>query len=216
MIVCSWNINSIRMRESLLIELINSLNPDIILLQEIKCQDNEFPSLYKEKNYNLVINGEKGKYGVAILVKKKIEFEEISFESDIFKYEARICGIKIKNNLNLMSVNFKNIQSNKKFFQRDLKKNIYFFGKDHLIKLNALYFSSVEKSKLKDSLKILSDIKKLNIPKFSFDGDYLKEKGMQEGAQIGKTLKIIELEWLDNDFQISKERVLEIIETQKN
>ena len=76
------------MRESLLIELINSLNPDIVLLQEIKCQDNEFPSLYKEKNYNLVINGEKGKYGVAILVKKKIEFEEISFESDIFKYES--------------------------------------------------------------------------------------------------------------------------------
>ena len=93
------------MRESLLIELINSLNPDIILLQEIKCQDNEFPSLYKEKNYNLVINGEKGKYGVAILVKKKIEFEEISFESDIFKYEARICGIKIKNNLNLHLIN---------------------------------------------------------------------------------------------------------------
>ena len=93
------------MRESLLIELINSLNPDIVLLQEIKCQDNEFPSLYKEKNYNLVINGEKGKYGVAILVKKKIEFEEISFESDIFKYEARICGIKIKNNLNLHLIN---------------------------------------------------------------------------------------------------------------
>ena len=93
------------MRESLLIELINSLNPDIVFLQEIKCQDNEFPSLYKEKNYNLVINGEKGKYGVAILVKKKIEFEEISFESDIFKYEARICGIKIKNNLNLHLIN---------------------------------------------------------------------------------------------------------------
>ena len=93
------------MRESLLIELINSLNPDIVLLQEIKCQDNEFPSLYKEKNYNLVINGEKGKYGVAILVKKKIEFEEINFESDIFKCEARICGIKIKNNLNLHLIN---------------------------------------------------------------------------------------------------------------
>ena len=93
------------MRESLLIELISSLNPDIVFLQEIKCQDNEFPSLYKEKNYNLVINGEKGKYGVAILVKKKIEFEEISFESDIFKYEARICGIKIKNNLNLHLIN---------------------------------------------------------------------------------------------------------------
>ena len=105
MIVCSWNINSVRMRENLLLELVNTLNPDVVFLQEIKCQDNEFPSLYKEKNYNLVINGEKGKYGVAILIKKKIEFEEISFESDIFKCEARICGIKIKNNLNLHLIN---------------------------------------------------------------------------------------------------------------
>ena len=93
------------MRENLLLELINSLNPDVIFLQEIKCQDNEFPLIYKEKNYNLVIKGEKGKYGVAILIKKKIEFEEINFEYDIFKSEARICGIKIKNNFNLHLIN---------------------------------------------------------------------------------------------------------------
>jgi len=42
----------------------------------------------------------------------------------------------------------------------------------------------------------------------------LKEKGMQEGALIGKTLKLIESEWLDNDFRISNERVLEIIKAQ--
>ena len=77
MIVCSWNINSIRMRENLLLELINSLNPDVVFLQEIKCQDNEFPLLYKEKNYNLVINGEKGKYGVAILIKKKLSLKKL-------------------------------------------------------------------------------------------------------------------------------------------
>ena len=105
MIVCSWNINSVRMRENLLLELVNTLNPDVVFLQEIKCQNNEFPLLYKKKNYNLVIKGEKGKYGVAILIKKKIEFEEINFESDIFQSEARICGIKIKNNLNLHLIN---------------------------------------------------------------------------------------------------------------
>ena len=93
------------MRENLLLELINSLNPDVIFLQEIKCQNNEFPPIYEEKNYNLVIKGEKGKYGVAILIKKKIEFEEINFESDIFQSEARICGIKIKNNFNLHLIN---------------------------------------------------------------------------------------------------------------
>ena len=39
---------------------------------------------------------------------------------------------------------------------------------------------------------------------------------MKEGALIGKTLKLIEQEWIDNDFKISKERALEIIKTQKN
>ena len=60
------------MRENLLLELINSLDPDVIFLQEIKCQNNEFPQVDKKNKYNLVVKGEKGKYGVAILIKKKI------------------------------------------------------------------------------------------------------------------------------------------------
>ena len=123
---------------------------------------------------------------------------------------------EIKESLNLMTKNFMHLQSNKKFFQKDLKKNVYFFGKDHLIGLNTLYFLNEKRVKLKDYLNTLSDIKKFNIPKLSFDGEYLKEKGMEEGALIGKTLKLIEQEWIDNDFEISKERALEIIKTQKN
>ena len=122
----------------------------------------------------------------------------------------------LRENLNLMAKNFTNLESNKKFFLKDLKKNIYFFGKNHLMALNVLYFSDNKKAKLKDYLDILNNIKKLNIPKFSFDGNYLKEKGMKEGALIGKTLEIIEHEWLDNNFNISNERVLKIIKAQNN
>ena len=121
---------------------------------------------------------------------------------------------ELKENLNLIAKNFINFQKNKDFFLKNLKKNIYFFGKTHLIKLNTLYFASTKKAKLKDYLNVLNNIKKLDIPKFSFDGNYLKEKGMQEGALIGKTLKLIESEWLHNDFRISNERVLEIIKAQ--
>ena len=103
--MCSWNINSVRMRENLLLELLNSLDPDVIFLQEIKCQNNEFPQIDQKNKYNFLVKGQKGKYGVAILIKKKFEFQEINFDSDIFKSEARICGIKIKNNLNLHLIN---------------------------------------------------------------------------------------------------------------
>ena len=122
----------------------------------------------------------------------------------------------IKESLNLTTKNLRNLQSNKKFLQKDLKKNVYFYGKDHLIGLSTLYFLNEKRVKLKDYLNILSNIKRFNIPKLSFDGKYLKEKGMKEGALIGKTLKLIEQEWIDNDFKISKERALEIIKTQKN
>ncbi len=120
----------------------------------------------------------------------------------------------LKEILNLTAKNFIKIQKNKEFLVRDLKKNIYFFGKSHLKSLNLLYFLAEKKTKINDYLKILKNIKSLNIPKFAFDGNYLKEKGMSEGVLIGKTLKLIEEEWLKNDFRISDKRVLEIIEMQ--
>ena len=122
----------------------------------------------------------------------------------------------LKENLKLINENFIDVQKNKKFFQKDLKKNIYFFGKKHLIVLNILYFSNFKKVKLQDYLNVLNNINKIDMPKFSFDGNYLKEKGMKEGALIGKTLKLIEKEWLDNEFQISEKRVLKIIQAQKS
>ena len=122
----------------------------------------------------------------------------------------------LKENLKLINENFIDVQKDKNFFLKDLKKNIYFFGKKHLIALNILYFSNFKKTKLQDYLNILNNINKINVPKFSFDGNYLKENGMKEGALIGKTLKLIEKEWLDNDFQISETRVLKIIQSHKS
>ena len=139
--------------------------------------------------------------------------ETNNYEYFLHKYNV---SNDLKESLKLMAKNFTNFQSSKKFFLKDLKKNIYFFGKKHLMAVNILNFSTNKKVKLKDYLNISKNINKLNIPKFSFDGNYLKEKGMKEGALIGKTIKLIEKEWLDNDFEISNARVLEIIKAQKN
>ena len=120
----------------------------------------------------------------------------------------------LKETLNLLSKNFINAKKNKEFFGKDLKKKIYFFGRKHLISLNLLFFTINKKLKLRNYLDIFNNIQKYSIPKFAFNGDYLKEKGMKEGAVIGKTLKLIESEWVDNDFRISNERVQEIIKSQ--
>ena len=39
---------------------------------------------------------------------------------------------------------------------------------------------------------------------------------MQEGILIGQTLKLIESEWINNDFNISQKQISKIIEKQIN
>ena len=68
--ICSWNINSIRVRVNALDLLINEHKPDIILLQEIKCENHQFEEFFKSNNYYSIVKGQKGRHGVAILVKK--------------------------------------------------------------------------------------------------------------------------------------------------
>ena len=134
---------------------------------------------------------------------------------EYFSHKYKISN-DLKDQLNLIAKNFVTLQLDKKFFSTDLKKNIYFYGKEHLIALNILNFSVNGKIKLNDYKIILNKIKDFDIPKFIFDGNFLKANGMQEGSLIGKTLKLIESEWLKNDFKISEKRALEIIEKQKN
>ena len=134
---------------------------------------------------------------------------------EYFSHKYKISN-DLKDQLNLIAKNFVTLQLDKKFFSTDLKKNIYFYGKEHLIALNILNFSVNGKIKLNDYKIILNKITDFDIPKFIFDGNFLKENGMQEGSLIGKTLKLIESEWLKNDFKISEKRALEIIEKQKN
>ena len=59
-------------------------------------------------------------------------------------------------------------------------------------------------------------IEKISIPQFPYDGNYLKKKGMKEGLLMGKTLKLLENEWVDNNFKISNEFVTKIIRDQNN
>ena len=133
---------------------------------------------------------------------------------EYFSHKYNISN-ELKETLNLLAKNFINLKENKKFFQQDLKKNIFFYGKEHLKALNIINFLAEKKIKHKDYLNILNIIEKASISKFPFDGNYLKKNGIQEGVAIGKTLKILENEWLNNNFKISDQKVLEIIKNQK-
>tara|TARA_B100000900_G_scaffold397628_1_gene398171 strand:- start:329 stop:1096 length:768 start_codon:yes stop_codon:yes gene_type:complete len=76
--VASFNINGIKARLPNLINWLNTSNPEIVALQEIKSVDQNFPrDEIEELGYNIVTHGQKGFNGVAILSKYPIE--DISF-----------------------------------------------------------------------------------------------------------------------------------------
>lgn len=122
----------------------------------------------------------------------------------------------IKDKLNILARDLKLLRENKDFFDKDLEKNIYLNDKNHLINLNILNFVTNAEYKLKDFSKTLKKILDTKIHEFLIDGKYLIQNGMEEGSKLGKVLKLIEEEWINNGFEISNNRIKEIIRLNSN
>ena len=118
---------------------------------------------------------------------------------------------KIKETLKKLSSNLIEVKKNKNFFGKDLIRNVYFYGKEHLINLNIINFSINSKIKIDEFSKILNLVLKSNVPKLHVNGEYLKKNGMKEGESLGKVLKKIESEWANNNFEISNQRIKDLI-----
>ncbi len=67
--IATWNINSVRLRQALVLRLIDEAAPDILCLQETKSPDALFPrDAFVEAGYrHIAMHGMKGYNGVAIL-----------------------------------------------------------------------------------------------------------------------------------------------------
>ncbi len=94
--IVSWNVNSIRARLPLVLEFIDSRNPDILCMQETKVEDPLFPKEEFEKlGYNVAIFGQKRFNGVATL--SKLPFKEVQpyiFNNDMNHRRTLITKIK--------------------------------------------------------------------------------------------------------------------------
>jgi exodeoxyribonuclease-3 len=76
--VASWNINSVRLRMPLVAQVVREFNPDVLCLQEIKCEDASFPlDAIRALGYEHVMySGEKSYNGVAILSRLPLKDRE--------------------------------------------------------------------------------------------------------------------------------------------
>ena len=94
--IISWNVNSVRARIENIKNYIKDSDPDLLLLQEIKTQNENFPSdEFKNLGYISYVYGQKSYNGVAIISKKKLDKVDNSFIKDNLK-QSRIITAELK------------------------------------------------------------------------------------------------------------------------
>ncbi len=77
--IATWNVNSIKARLPTVLEVLKTINCDVVCLQEIKCTADGFPWLeIQDAGYNAEVVGQKSYNGVAILSRTSIEVEHCS------------------------------------------------------------------------------------------------------------------------------------------
>ena len=137
--IVSFNINSIRARPHQIEHLRDTIDPDVIGLQETKVDDPEFPiEVINELGYHAEFWGQKGHYGVAILSKEKPINTVKGFINDSDEDQKRFIQSKFtygKSEIIIMNGYFpqgENINHETKF-----PKKIKFYNdlKDHIIDL---------------------------------------------------------------------------------
>ncbi len=99
--IATWNVNSIKARLPHVLDYLAGERPDVLLVQEIKCLEGDFPQLeIKAAGYHSVVSGQKSYNGVAILARTPIDLVTNRLPGDAEdtqeRYlEARIEGTRV-------------------------------------------------------------------------------------------------------------------------
>lgn len=100
--ICTWNVNSVRLRHEQVARFVREQAPDVLCLQEIKCREGEFPrEAFVEMGLpHLKIAGQKGWHGVAIASALPIEDApplDVCREGHARCVGATVAGVEIHN-----------------------------------------------------------------------------------------------------------------------
>ena len=199
---------------------------------------NELYKIFKLKNINILLENKEIKsiFLIAfpefkyldrlekffLLLKTGILFEspEIIFsillvdEKDNYEYFCHKYKVsnKLRKDLSFVAVNYVKFKREKKYLKKDLKKNVYSLGKNNIKKLLIFIYCTDPKFSIELLTKIVEEIKKMDIPNFPFNGQYLIDQGLQDGRKIGYALKELKREWVQKDFNLKTNEISSIVE----
>ena len=81
--ITTWNVNSIRARIKNVVSYIEYSKPDILMIQEIKTEEKNFPfNDFKILGYKSFVFGQKSYNGVAFISKLNINKIDLKFIND--------------------------------------------------------------------------------------------------------------------------------------
>ena len=106
---------------------------------------------------------------------------------------------------------YKNKLTSKDFIEKKLNKIFYYKGREAI--LDILNYKIFKSKKIdNDMVRLIKFYKDKKIPEMPVKADLLMSKyNISEGKLLGKKLKIIEEEWVNNNFRISDQQVEMII-----
>ena len=88
--IAVWNVNSIKARLPRVVEWLKEASPDVVMLQELKCQDDAFPAMeIEDLGYHVAVHGQKSYNGVAVLSKLPIDEVSTGLAGDDADEQAR-------------------------------------------------------------------------------------------------------------------------------
>ena len=170
MLIASWNVNSVRARIENIESYLKKYKPDILMMQEIKTEDLNFPyEAFSSLDYESHVFGQKSYNGVAIISKNKLHNIRFDLIKDKLK-QARIISAetKFKNKtiqlINIYTPNGNPVDTEKYYYK---KKWI-----DELIKQLKLLLKKNENIILGGDFNIIPAAEDVYNPK-SFEDDAL-------------------------------------------
>ena len=91
MLIATWNVNSVLARLPQVMRWLDTVQPDVVCMQETKCTDDKFPTLlFQERGYYCHLFGQQTYNGVAILTRETCDTTNRGYPGDDATAQSRL------------------------------------------------------------------------------------------------------------------------------
>ena len=183
-------------KDKISLDLFQIIFPELKNINVFSKLDSKKKELLKEADFIFLIS--------LMIIDKTDNADYFIYKYNISKKDQR--RIKIIDNFYNEKI------ESKKFIEDRINRILYFDGREAVIDI--LNFQLIKSKKIEHNFDELIDLyKHKEIPKMPIGAEVLMTKfNIPEGKQLGLKLKLIEEEWVKNNFNISDEQVDSIID----